>query len=152
MLRKIISGGQTGVDRIGLEVAKELGFQTGGTAQKNFMTENGADLTLMDFGLVESWSTLPQIRTMQNVRDADATVIFGNTLSAGSICAKKACADNSKPYKENPTPEQLAKFIEEYNIRVLNIAGNRGSKLSSSQATAIRFQITTGLKLVKHAN
>ena len=33
-LRKIISGGQTGVDRAGLEAGKKLNLETGGTAPK----------------------------------------------------------------------------------------------------------------------
>jgi len=36
MVEKVISGGQTGVDRMGLEVAKELGIPTGGTAPPNY--------------------------------------------------------------------------------------------------------------------
>lgn len=34
MLKKIISGGQTGVDQIALDIAKQLGIETGGTAAK----------------------------------------------------------------------------------------------------------------------
>ena len=48
---KIISGGQTGIDRMGLEVARELGLPTGGTAPKSYWTENGADPSLAAFGL-----------------------------------------------------------------------------------------------------
>ena len=40
---KIISGGQTGVDTIGLQVAKELGIETGGKAPKGFLREEGID-------------------------------------------------------------------------------------------------------------
>ena len=36
---KIISGGQTGVDTIGLQVAKKVGIETGGTAPKGFLRE-----------------------------------------------------------------------------------------------------------------
>lgn len=38
---KIISGGQTGIDRLGLEVGKELGLETGGTTTPGYYTENG---------------------------------------------------------------------------------------------------------------
>ena len=37
---KIISGGQTGVDRLALDVAKSLNIATGGTAPKGYLTEN----------------------------------------------------------------------------------------------------------------
>jgi hypothetical protein len=36
---KIISGGQTGADQGGLEGARLLGIQTGGTAPYNWMTD-----------------------------------------------------------------------------------------------------------------
>lgn len=49
-IQKIISGGQTGIDRIALEVAGELYVPTGGTAGKGFFTESGPDLTLADYG------------------------------------------------------------------------------------------------------
>ena len=43
LVTKIISGGQTGVDTIGLQVAKELGIETGGKAPKGFLREEGID-------------------------------------------------------------------------------------------------------------
>ena len=50
---KVISGGQVGADRIGLEEAKKLGFETGGTAPHKYLTSKGSDLSLKDFGLTE---------------------------------------------------------------------------------------------------
>ena len=49
-LRKVISGGQTGADRTGLECAKALGLETGGTAPDSWRTDEGHDPTLADFG------------------------------------------------------------------------------------------------------
>ena len=46
MIEKIISGGQTGIDQLALEIAIELGIETGGTAPPNFMTEDGVNLEL----------------------------------------------------------------------------------------------------------
>ena len=48
MIKKIISGGQTGADQIGLEVALSLGIPTGGTAPKGFITETGPNYKLRD--------------------------------------------------------------------------------------------------------
>lgn len=53
---KIISGGQTGIDRLGLEVGKELGLETGGTTTPGYYTENGRDESLKDFGVSEQSS------------------------------------------------------------------------------------------------
>src|ERR1700743_1190020 len=74
----IISGGQTGIDRMGLEIARELRFATGGSAPRDFMTELWPDPSLADFGLV----ALPQkehtVRTRKNVFDSDGTVRYGD--------------------------------------------------------------------------
>jgi hypothetical protein len=47
MVRKIISGGQTGADQAGLAVAKRLGISTGGFMPKGLLTAAGPqpDLT-----------------------------------------------------------------------------------------------------------
>ena len=51
---KIISGGQTGVDTIGLQVAKELGIETGGKAPKGFLREKDYDSEdIASYGLTE---------------------------------------------------------------------------------------------------
>lgn len=57
---KIISGAQTGIDRLGLEVGKELGIETGGTTTPGYYTENGIDLSIKDFGVVEISPELQQ--------------------------------------------------------------------------------------------
>ncbi len=76
-LRKIISGGQTGADMGGLLAAKELGLETGGTAPGGYKTEKGRNLDLRDIYGLTQFGTYPQ-RTRINVRDSDATVIFGD--------------------------------------------------------------------------
>jgi len=136
---KIISGGQTGVDRIGLETAKCMGLETGGTAPKGFLTELGPDLTLKEFGLVEHRSSSYDPRTIQNVRDSEGTVLFGNTHSTGTANTIKYCIKYHKPYKENPTVDELLEFIRVNKIKVLNVAGNRASKLPKYSTTKIRW-------------
>ena len=49
MLKKIISGGQTGADREALETARDLGIETGGFVPKGWLTEDGPDYSLHDF-------------------------------------------------------------------------------------------------------
>ena len=123
-LKKVISGGQTGADRTGLECAKALGLETGGTAPNGYRTERGPDPSLRDFGLVESFSSGYPIRTAQNVKDAEATVWFGNTGSPGYWCTFNAAKRGSKPFIENPT--SLVEIAETYEV--INVAGNRASK------------------------
>lgn len=120
-LKRVIAGGQTGADRAGLECAKALGLETGGTAPKGYRTDAGPDPTLKDLGLVESFSTGYPIRTSQNVKDSDATVWFGDSTSPGYRCTLRATIVHSKTLYENPT--NLVDIADKYAI--INIAGNR---------------------------
>lgn len=148
---KVISGGQTGVDTIGLQVAKELGIETGGTAPKGFLREKGVDNEdISSYGLVEisdeeqaeytrrKKKTDPYTgRTELNVRNSDGTVYFATSDdSAGLIATKRSAKEWKKPFIENPTATQLKEWIKEHNIKTLNVAGNRGSKLPSNNKVA----------------
>jgi len=154
-LKKIISGGQTGVDRIGLEAGKESGIQTGGTATPGFATENGKDLTLKDFGVEEISKELQAgksgkefylPRTEQNVLNSDGTVYFATDEdSAGRIATERFAKKNNKPFLLNPTAEQLRNWLALNNIETLNVAGNRGSKLSTQKAEEIKNIIKQAL-------
>src|SRR5437870_6380616 len=74
MLTKIISGGQTGVDRAALDVALELGLPCGGWCPKGRRAEDGP--IPARYPLAETpWSGYPQ-RTLWNVRDSDGTLIL----------------------------------------------------------------------------
>lgn len=150
-ITKIISGGQTGVDTIGLQVAKELGIETGGTAPKGFLRENGIDNEdIASYGLVEITDEEQTDytkrkgktdhytgRTELNVRNSDGTVYFYTSDDKSGMLATKRSADDwNKPFITNPTAEQLKKWIKANNIKVLNVAGNRGSKLSKDNNVA----------------
>ena len=145
-ITKIISGGQTGADRIGLEVAKELGIETGGQAPKGYRTEKGPDSSLEDFGLTESTSSDYTERTAENVRNSDATVMYGNMSSPGSKTALKTINLLNKPVIQNPTPQQLKQFLKDNNVKVLNVAGNRSSKLTSAKQEQIKNDLINALK------
>lgn len=149
MLTKVISGGQTGADQIGLEVAKSLGITTGGTAPRGYRTELGTNLDLRDiYGLSESSSSSYTPRTMQNILNSDMTVIYGDITSPGSRQTETLCKVNHRSYLTNPLPNRLARFILENNISTLNVAGNRGSKLTPAKQAEIRALITDSLKLI----
>lgn len=82
VLKLIISGGQTGADMAGLYAARELGYDTGGTAAPNFSTSKGLrEQLLKSFGLSalpleSSWASSYTKRSMLNVDNATATVAF----------------------------------------------------------------------------
>jgi len=126
-LRKIISGGQTGVDRAGLEAGKKLNLETGGTAPKNYRTDNGSDYSLKDFGLIEhsDWQYKP--RTIENVKNSDGTVWFGDSSSPGGRLTLNTCKKLNKPYTINPSIQFFIQWLEFNNIEILNVAGNRES-------------------------
>lgn len=134
MIEKIISGGQTGADQIGLKVGRKLGITTGGTAPKGWKTEKGPKPELAEYGLIESWSDDYSVRTEDNVRDADVTIILGNLTTPGSKCTLKAIKKHKKPYIANPTFHQFLTFLVQHSqLKILNVSGNRGSKLSPNE-------------------
>lgn len=143
-IERIISGGQTGIDQLGLDVAQSLGIPTGGVAPKGFLTENGPDERLRDFGLVEHTSTKYPPRTRANVRQSDGTVIFG-TVTGGTKLTLDTCIWEGKPYLVNPTAEQLRAWLINNQIRVLNVAGSRGSNLTPEQLEQYRHVLINGL-------
>lgn len=127
-LRRVISGGQSGADRAGLEVARVLGIETGGTAPKGYRTEFGPDLALRDvFGLVESSSPDYASRTLANVRAGLGTVVFGRLSSTGTSLTLSYCRVSGKPWLANPTAEELRHWVMEFEVATLNVAGNRHS-------------------------
>ena len=138
MLQMIISGGQTGADRIGLEEAQKVGIQTAGMALKGYYTEDGPDLTLKQFGLVEAPVMGYTYRTKYNAAHSDGTVLFGDMLSLGSFATIQYCVKIGKPYITNPQSWELAEWINKHDIKVLNVAGNRGSKLDTIKQLDIR--------------
>jgi hypothetical protein len=152
MLKTVVSGGQTGIDRMGLEIAVLFDLKTGGWAPKGCRTENGPDPTLLEFGLKESWSFNYDVRTVENIRDSDGTVIFGNLLSPGSLATRSYCVQLKKPCIWNPqSSAELIEFIESHNIEELNVAGNRASKLSTADAIAAQQILTETFKHYSHA-
>ncbi|MHC4448286.1 MAG: YpsA SLOG family protein, partial [Planctomycetota bacterium] len=73
-MRKIVSGGQTGVDRAALDVAMELGVPCGGWCPQGRLAEDGE----IDarYPLTETSRAHAAQRTEWNVRDSDGTLII----------------------------------------------------------------------------
>lgn len=127
-LIKIISGGQTGADQAGLRAAKKLDIPTGGWIPKGFRTEDGDKPSLgLHYSLVETKDRDYKKRTMLNINMADGTIIFSERPSRGSTLTEDVCYKMRKPYHINPGVDEIRMFINEHEIQVLNIAGNRES-------------------------
>lgn len=130
-LSKVISGGQDGVDVIGVSIAKLYGIPTGGTMPKGFETIFGPNPgRASEFGMVESGFHGYPPRTYANVEEAHGTLrIATNFQSAGEVCTLKAIKKYNKPYFDiNPLEdwdvESIVRWFSDNNIRILNVAGN----------------------------
>jgi hypothetical protein len=135
MIRKIISGGQTGAARAALDAAIKLGIPHGGWIPKGRITEEGP---LPDKYQMQEMPTdsYPK-RTEQNVIDSDGTLIISHgSLTGGSAYTRKMAMKNGKPWFHadlNKLPTfQAGKLIEGWilknGIETLNVAGPRASK------------------------
>ncbi len=132
---KIISGGQTGVDRAGLDVALSHGIDCGGWCPEGRLDEFG---TIPDrYPLRELASGSFTERTLQNAKDSDGTVvIYPGKLYGGTEQTVRFCDELGRPHKlidaSKLTTEAAAKLILEficnYNINILNVAGPRVSE------------------------
>jgi len=140
VLKKIISGGQTGADQGALHGAKVAGLKTGGTAPKGWKTEWGpAESHLLYYNLCQSQNSGYATRTLENIIEADGTLIFGGLQSSGSALTLRLCKDHDKPclfipwgkknlYPVAPYVRNAKIWIKLWNIKTLNVAGNRESK------------------------
>ena len=134
-LKRIVSGGQTGVDRGALDAALGADFPCGGWAPGDRMAEDGTipdryPLTVLPNGNYRQ-------RTRLNVVDSDGTaILYNDTLTGGTRLTRELCELLNRPYwlinaAKTPDPiaaaEGLVRFIEENAIKVLNVAGPRAS-------------------------
>lgn len=149
----IISGGQTGADQGGLLAAKELGIATGGTAPQSWQTETGpAEELLRRFGLIECSAPGYDSRTRANVLDSDGTLIFGSHTTGGTALTLKIARGADKPVFHIPYPNpktvaladtvaEFREWLQRFQVRTLNVAGNRESQNPGLQEFAKRFLI-----------
>jgi hypothetical protein len=133
-LLKIISGGQTGVDRGALDAALAVHFPCGGRCPAGRRAEDGT--------VPEKYpmTALPgagyRERTRKNVEDSDGTVILApGELTGGTALTLTFCRQLGKPYltidasdvREEEAAEAVLRFVEAHRIAVLNVAGPRAS-------------------------
>ncbi|MCE1166333.1 MAG: hypothetical protein LWX07_13125 [Bacteroidetes bacterium] len=155
LIKKIISGGQTGADRGGLDAAKELGIPTGGHCPKNFKTETGHDRALADYGLVETDSENYEERTILNVTNSDGTVIFCNVdengliIGEGTMFTFYTAESMFRPVIVNPDEKNFLAWLNENGIHVLNVAGNRESLSPGMHENARHFLVKALSKTMK---
>lgn len=129
---KVISGGQTGVDRAALDAAMEAGIAVGGWCPGGRRAEDGA---IADrYPLEETPKRDYRQRTEWNVRDSDGTLIlYWGELQNGTLATAKFARDTYRRpllmvnLLEQVESRETARWIADHNIRTLNIAGPRES-------------------------
>ena len=135
MVRKIVSGGQTGADRAALDFAMEWNIPHGGWIPKGRLAEDGR--LPEKYRLKEMESADYARRTEQNVIDSDATLIFSHgKLTGGSLLTQKLALKNGRPcFHVNlletnafTAAQSVHAWITEKGVTVLNVAGSRESQ------------------------
>jgi len=130
MLKKIISGGQTGADQAALDVAIKLGIPHGGWIPRGRKTETG----VLDhkYNLKEMETFDYNKRTEQNVIDSDGTLIISHgRLSGGSDYTREMTLLHHRPWlhidlnkrSAFQAAEKIKSWLTENEIEVLNVAG-----------------------------
>lgn len=140
-LTAIVSGGQTGADRGGLDAAIQLGLGWGGWAPAGWRAEDGTIPEIYRSHMRETSSSDYGMRTRLNVQDSDGTLIvsFSTLRTGGSALTGRTCKTQRKPAKHLVLPgpggrvtdevrQGLLDWVNEKGISVLNVAGPRESK------------------------
>jgi hypothetical protein len=140
--RKIVSGGQTGVDRGALDAAMELGLEHGGWCPRGRGAEDGCIPARYQLRETEAWRY--HVRTEQNVLDSDGTLILcRGPLSGGTEFTRQMAAKYDKPYLvvdlKCADSAAVGEFLRRYKIEVLNVAGPRESQSPGISEEARQF-------------
>jgi predicted Rossmann-fold nucleotide-binding protein len=140
---KIISGGQTGVDRAALDVAMALDIPCGGWCPRDRKSEDGVIPAKYPMQVSESASY--RSRTRRNIEESDGTLILtlNEIMDRGTLLTRQICLTIGKPCllieMQNRTDSMKNDFIEwirSHSIRVLNVAGCRESTCPGIAAAA----------------
>jgi hypothetical protein len=143
LLEKIVSGGQTGVDRAALDAAIELGIQAGGWCPRGRRAEDGP--IEGRYLLRETPSRSYSQRTEWNVRDSDATLILSRgNMSGGTRLTAQLAGRYGRPLQvldlnTEPDPEKAREWLRVQAVRVLNIAGPREEGAPGIHAESFSF-------------
>lgn len=143
LVEKIISGGQTGVDRAALDVALEQGVTCGGWCPCGRKAEDGA--IDKKYPLRETPSSQYAERTERNVKESDGTLILTTgPLTGGTALTKSFAERHQRPcyvvdLVDDDGHEDISIWINENMIKILNVAGPRGSQRPEIYSLAASF-------------
>jgi len=142
-MAKIVSGGQTGVDRAALDLALSLNHPCGGWCPRGRKAEDGP----LDpvYPLQETPSDQYEQRTEWNVRDSDGTLVLTHgEVTGGTALTIELARAMAKPCLvldlAAPADPHIAwSWIKTEKVRVLNVAGSRESLKPGVYHAALQF-------------
>jgi hypothetical protein len=156
VVQKIVSGGQTGVDRAALDAGLASGVSIGGWCPRGRRAEDGR--IPARYPLQETGARSYAVRTEWNVRDSDGTLILvmhevssGTrlTLDLAHKLEKPSLVIHLRPAGQdtlfsdtnslNEHTDSVVAWLRRHRIRVLNVAGPRGSSHSDVYSEARQF-------------
>jgi hypothetical protein len=128
---RVVSGGQTGVDRGALDAAAAAGLPVGGWCPRGRRAEDGQIHEA--YPLRETPSAGWDQRTEWNVRDSDATLILhrgglsGGTLRTAEVAERLSRHCLRVDLGRSPDPAPVVDWLQGQRVAVLNVAGPRES-------------------------
>lgn len=142
IIKTVVSGGQTGVDRAALDAARRAGVEIGGWCPRGRRAEDGAIPD--EYPLMETPSAAYSQRTKWNVRDSDGTLIlYRDAMSGGTALTAKLATRLGRPMLAvdlaHADAGVVRQWIEEKRLAVLNVAGPRESTSPAIYAPALAF-------------
>jgi len=142
----IMSGGQTGADRGGMDAAILLDLDWGGWMPKGRLAEDGIIPEIYAARMHEAAQPSMALRTRLNIQDSDGTLLlsFRSELDGGSAFTAEVAERTKRPYLHlvladgalvpPAVRDSVLEWIETAHISVLNVAGPRESKEPGIQA------------------
>jgi len=141
---KIVSGGQTGVDRAALDAAIKHGIECGGWCPAGRLDELGRIPDRYLLKEMEEGSFAD--RTLANVRDSQATVaIYHVDLGGGTKYAIECCIELDRPYQlidaakmsAGSAADVIVDLVREFRIDILEVGGPRQSEWAGGYEYAL---------------
>ncbi len=134
MIQRIVSGGQTGVDRGALDAALAAGAPCGGWCPRGRRAEDGAIPARYPLNEASSASYIE--RTRRNVRDSDGTLVLswgrpsggtGATVGFAARLGRPCLVIDMAVEDDGEAAARAVAWIVHRGIGVLNVAGPRAS-------------------------
>jgi hypothetical protein len=143
IVTRIVSGGQTGVDRAALDAALALRIPHGGWCPRGRLAEDGP----IDarYQLRETREPEYAVRTERNVIDSDGTLIlYRERLQGGTLLTNRLAKEHGRPLLRVRLDQPLdfdaaLEWLRDHRIRELNVAGPRASSFPGIYDDALRY-------------